>query len=151
MKSSIIIGMVFFFFGNLSAQNTTDLSLTFNHVALSVEDVDRAAEFYENVLALQEITNRTEKEGIRWFSLGEGKELHLIATMEGPIQINRAVHMAVSTANFEGLVNRLKKLQVPYSDWPGTPNKIFIRADGVQQIYIQDPDGYWIEINSVTP
>ena len=135
-------------FGNSMGQNETDLSLKFNHIAISVKDVDVAATFYQNVMGLQEITNRTEKEGIRWFSLGEGKELHLISTIESSIQLNRAVHMAVSTANFEGLIKRLEQLKVPYSDWPGTPNKIFIRADGIQQIYIQDPDGYWIEINS---
>jgi lactoylglutathione lyase len=28
-------------------------------------------------------------------------------------------------------------------------NKINIRADGVKQIFFQDPDGYWIEVNSI--
>ncbi|MDC7995674.1 VOC family protein [Altibacter sp. HG106] len=148
MKYILAFLLFYISFGNSMGQNETDLSLKFNHIAISVKDVDVAATFYQNVMGLQEITNRTEKEGIRWFSLGEGKELHLISTIESSIQLNRAVHMAVSTANFEGLIKRLEQLKVPYSDWPGTPNKIFIRADGIQQIYIQDPDGYWIEINS---
>ena len=28
-------------------------------------------------------------------------------------------------------------------------SKINIRADGIKQIFFQDPDGYWIEVNSV--
>ena len=40
-------------------------------------------------------------------------------------------------------------MNVTYSDWPGTPNTINIRADGIKQIFFQDPDGYWIEVNNV--
>lgn len=47
----------------------------------------------------------------------------------------------------DGLVKRLKELKIAYSDWPGKPNTVTVRADGVKQIYLQDPDGYWIEVN----
>jgi catechol 2,3-dioxygenase-like lactoylglutathione lyase family enzyme len=47
------------------------------------------------------------------------------------------------------LIAQLKKEHIPFSDWPGEPNKITTRADGIQQVYFQDPDGYWIEVNSV--
>ncbi len=40
-------------------------------------------------------------------------------------------------------------MKIAYSDWPGTPNKVNIRADGMKQVFFQDPDGYWIEVNSV--
>lgn len=131
------------------AQDSASFSLAFNHVALSVKDADRAAEFYKNVLKLQEITNRTETKGIRWFSLGEGKELHLVSTIKENVLINKAVHFALTTVHFDALIKNLELMNIPYSDWPGTPNKITIRADGVKQIYLQDNDGFWIEINSV--
>ena len=44
-------------------------------------------------------------------------------------------------------IDNLAKLKIPYEDWPGGQNKITIRADGIRQIYIRDPNGYWIEIN----
>jgi lactoylglutathione lyase len=50
----------------------------------------------------------------------------------------------------EDFIANLNKNKVPYSDWPGNPNKITTRPDGIQQIYFQDPDGYWIEINNDT-
>ena len=41
-------------------------------------------------------------------------------------------------------------MKVNYSDWIGEIlNKINIRADGIKQVYFQDPNGYWIEVNSV--
>lgn len=131
------------------AQESTPLNFTFNHLALSVKDVDRSADFYMKVLQLQEITNRSKYEGVRWFSIGEGKELHLISMIKTGVTINKAVHLALTTANFDAFVAVLEKLKIPYSDWPGAPDKVHIRADGMKQVFFQDPDGYWIEINSV--
>lgn len=147
MKKTIIFLVAFALFGMVKAQNT---SFTFNHIALSVKSLDKSAEFYKEVLQLQEITNKTKMEGIRWFTLGEGKELHLISLLKEPVIINKAVHFALTATNLGFFVQKLTEMKIPYSDWPGTPNKINRRADGIQQIYLQDPDGYWIEVNSVT-
>ena len=133
---------------SLYSQEKTTLGLTLNHLAISVRNVNKAADFYSKILYLPEITNRTQKEGIRWFSLGDGKELHLISTITSPVIINKAVHLALTTPHFDALIAQLKKEHIPFSDWPGEPNKITTRADGIQQVYFQDPDGYWIEVNS---
>jgi lactoylglutathione lyase len=65
------------------------------------------------------------------------------------VVINKAVHLALTTAQFDAFVARLDKMKIAYSDWPGADHKINIRADGIKQIFFQDPDGYWIEVNSV--
>ncbi len=135
--------------GCLWAQGTTTFNFNFNHLALSVKDVNRSAEFYKKVLQLQEITNRTKMEGIRWLSLGENKELHLISLVKENVAINKAVHLALTTQNFDAFIKQLEEMNIAYSDWPGTPHTVNKRADGVKQIYFQDPDGYWIEINNI--
>lgn len=131
------------------SQNNQDFLVKLNHIALSVNNVNTSANFYKNTLNLREITNRTKKEGIRWFSLGDGKELHLISVVKEPVTLNKAVHIALSTSNFDAFLKNIQDKKITYSDWPGEPNKVTVRADGIRQIYIQDPDGYWIEINSV--
>ena len=146
MKKTILLLLTFSFFGMVKAQ---DVNFTFNHIALSVKSLDESAAFYAAVMQLQEITNKTKIEGIRWFSLGEGKELHLVSILKEPVIINKAVHFALTTSNFDTFIKKLNSGKIAYSDWPGTPNKITIRADGIKQIYFQDPDGYWIEVNSV--
>ena len=148
IKVRILAYLVFFSY-TLLGQSSPKLNITFNHLALSVKDVNRSAEFYTTVLGLAEITNKTRMEGIRWFSLGEGKELHLISLVKDTVVINKAVHLALTTNNFDTLLKTLIENKIAYSDWPGTPNKVNIRADGIKQVFFQDPDGYWVEVNSV--
>ena len=81
--------------------------------------------------------------------MGDGKELHLISTIKEEVTINKAVHIAFKSGNFDVFIQNLKSRNIIYSDWAGTLNKISIRADGIKQIYFQDPDGYWIEVNSI--
>lgn len=149
MKKISLFILSVFLAGYVQAQDTASFKFSFNHIALSVKDIDRAAAFYKQVLSLPEITNRTKTEGIRWFSLGENKELHLISIIKEPVTINKAVHIALTTTNFDAFVKALEREHIEYSDWPGTVNKINIRADGIKQVFFKDPDGYWIEVNSV--
>lgn len=137
------------FAGFVQAQDTTSFNFTFNHLALSVKDVNRSIDFYKKVLNVKEITNRTKIEGIRWLSLGEDKELHLISIIKETFTINKAIHLGLTTPNFDAFIKRLELLKVNYSDWPGTPHTINQRADGVKQIYFQDPDSHWIEVNNI--
>ena len=131
------------------AQDSTAFNFAFNHLALSVKDVNTSASFYAKVLGLKEITNRSKLEGVRWFSMSEGRELHLISIIKEPVVANKAIHLALTTTNFDAFVKTIVNLKLAYSDWAGTPNKINVRADGIKQIFFQDPDGYWIEVNSV--
>ena len=144
---TILLLILFPFFGLIQAQETS--VFTFNHLALSVKNLDESAAFYKDVLGIQEITNKTKIDGIRWFSFGEGKELHLISILKEPVVINKAVHFALSTSYFDNFIKKLDEKHLTYSDWPGVTNKVTRRADGIKQIYFQDPNGYWIEVNSV--
>jgi catechol 2,3-dioxygenase-like lactoylglutathione lyase family enzyme len=133
-----------------SVAQRNEFGFSFNHQALSVTNLDSSVAFYKKVLMLEQITNRTEMAGISWFSLGEGKELHLVSVLKDqPVKINKAVHFAVTTSQFDGFIKHLEQNKIPYSNWPGKGNTVTIRADGIKQIYLQDPDGYWIEVNSV--
>lgn len=149
MKQLFYVLVLAFACTSIYAQDAILQHLTFNHMALSVKDVNKSAAFYSEVLGLQEITNRTQIPGIRWFSMGEGRELHLISIINEPVTINKAVHLALTSDNFDIILKRLEEHHVTYSDWPGVEGKVNIRTDGVKQIFFQDPDGYWLEVNSV--
>lgn len=131
----------------LWAQETATTVVAFDHVALSVNDLNVSGEFYEAVFGLKEISNRTRIEGIRWYSLGDGQELHLISVVKEPVKVNKAVHLALKAANLGVFLARLRAMNVEFSDFPGTVGAVSVRADGLRQLYLQDPDGYWIEVN----
>ena len=124
-------------------------TFSINHIALSVKDVNESIEFYKKVLLLTEIKNTASNSKTRWLSISEGKQLHLIPRPNAEIKTNKAVHFALATATLNTFIKHLDELNVEYSDWLDTPNKDYIRKDGIVQIYFQDPNGYWIEINNV--
>ena len=149
MKKTFLFLFGILFTTLLPAQESATGTFSFNHLALSVKDVNRSVDFYKTVFQLKEITNRSAIDGIRWISLGEGKELHLISVLKEPVVINKAVHLALATKNIDVFINRLTAIKIEFSDFQGKPNTINERADGVKQIYLQDPDGYWIEVNNI--
>ena len=121
---------------------------SFNHIALSVRDVNESIDFYQRVFQLEEIENTASNSKTRWLSLGEGKQLHLIPRPNSEIKINKAVHFALATSDLDSFVNYLKELRIDYFDWLDTLNKVHVRKDGIKQVYFQDPNGYWVEVNN---
>ena len=148
MRRFILLFVAIIISGTLEAQDTS-FDFKLDHVALSVTDVDLAARFCVDVLRLKEITNRSKLEDVRWFSMGPDRELHLIGIIKEGVKTNKAVHVALTTSNFDAFVKNLEQRKIPYSDWPGNPQKVNIRADGIKQIFFQGFDDYWFEVNSV--
>ena len=123
-------------------------SFVLNHLAISVKNVNESIAFYQKVFRLKEIENTASNSQTRWLSLGEGKQLHIIPRPNLEVKTNKAVHFALSSSNLESFIQHLKELNIEYSDWKNTITKDYVRKDGIHQFYIQDPDGYWIEINN---
>ena len=123
------------------------MTFTFNHIALSVKHVDESVRFYQKVLQLEEIENTASDSKTRWLSLNQGKQLHLIPRPDAEVKVNKAIHFALSTSNLDHIIAKLENLKIEYSDWKDVANTVYVRKDGIKQIYFQDPNGYWIEIN----
>ena len=130
---------------NSNAQSNP-FNLNKDHDAIQVKDVNASARFYGEILGLKEIPNGGLGDHIRWFQLGDKTQIHLIESEELPEKL-KGVHMALSTSNLEQLMSFLKEKEIPFENWPGDTNTTNTRPDGIKQIYLQDPDGYWIEVN----
>jgi lactoylglutathione lyase len=121
---------------------------TLHHVSLYVRDVDASATFYATVLGLEEIPNRVGKSHIRWFTIDGFRTFHLIGGGPEPERSRPfSTHVALATRDFAAALARLEQHEVTYVSLARQPRDITIRPDGVRQVYFQDPDGHWIEIN----
>lgn len=126
-----------------------EFTLKVDHYAILVDDLTRSAAFYGEVLGLKEVENKTKDPKIRWFGLGDGREIHLINRSRDGIQLNKGVHLALAVNDLDGYMKYLDGKGVAYENWPGTPKTTNARPDSIRQIYIKDPDGYWIEVNDM--
>ncbi len=126
---------------------TSKMQLSLNHIAIYVHDLNRSTDFYENVLMLPKIEEPFKDGRHTWFSLGVAGQLHLIQGADTGIPRDKNDHLCFSVASIDDFIANLEKHKVPYTNWPGTAQAPTVRVDGVKQIYFQDPDGHWIEIN----
>jgi lactoylglutathione lyase len=57
------------------------------------------------------------------------------------------IHLAFSVPSVENFAKHLDELNMKYGNWAQDSKTPQVRPDGIKQIYLQDPDGYWIEVN----
>lgn len=121
-------------------------ALTLDHAAICVHDLKASTDFYKSVLGLEEIPNPFNDGIHTWFKIGPRLQLHVI--QRGcPVVPEKNVHLCFSTASLPTLADYLNKQKVRYANLKGDSQEFTTRVDGVKQLYLQDPDGYWIEIN----
>ena len=118
MKTALIIGFLWLVL--IQQSYGQDPQFVFQHQALAVSDVNQSADFYMKYFGLKEIVNRAQSQNIRWFSMGNGIELHLIQTNTEDLKLAKQIHMAFSTGSFDNFLNLLDQNEVSYTDWPGT-------------------------------
>lgn len=117
-----------------------------DHIAISVTDLDRSADFYKRVFGFPEL--KAPVKNRRWLDLGGGFAMHIIPDRTAPVGIDRGNHVAFTVADFDGFVAMLVRQGIAFTDFEDKPSTIQrLRTDGVRQVYIRDPDGHRIEVN----
>jgi lactoylglutathione lyase len=132
---------------SLFSQTTpANQSLELDHSTVYVHDLQKSAEFYEKVMRLEKIPEPFKDGRHIWFRMGPHQQLHVVsgATDVAPHEID--VHLAFRVASLADFMTHLDGMHVKYRNFKGD-GKISARPDGVRQVYFQDPDGYWIEVN----
>ncbi|HET7897785.1 MAG TPA: VOC family protein [Flavisolibacter sp.] len=116
-------------------------------MAISVAQLERSRLFYQNIVGLDTIAEPFHDGRHVWLAISEHAHLHLIQNPP-PITVpEKNTHLCFSVPDVNAFVVTLQKNKIPFEDWPGKPSAITTRTDGIHQVYLQDPDGYWIEIN----
>jgi lactoylglutathione lyase len=113
-----------------------------NHIALYVLDLKVSTDFYMKTVGLDTIPEPFHDGRHTWFLIGPKSHLHIISGVKTPLPKEKNTHLCFTVPSVEDFIPRL-----PYESWLGEKMTFTKRIDGVKQIYFQDPDGYWIEVN----
>ncbi len=136
----LVIGCAF-------AQQDTKAKASLNHIAQYVVDLKTSTDFYMNIVGLDTIPEPFHDGRHTWFGVGPLSHLHIISGATKKEAHDKNSHLCFTVPSVLDFINVLKKNNVPFENWVGEKQTFTNRVDGVKQIYFQDPDGYWIEIN----
>jgi len=130
--------------GSLAADKAAQFVAAMDHVAISVTDPDKSAAFYSDLFGFKQIPAPVPM--ARWLIMANGVMLHIVGNRTASSQHSRWDHLALACADMDAIISKLNARHIAWTNMEGghLPQ---VRADGVKQIFIQDPDDYWIEIN----
>lgn len=132
-------------FGSIA--QTTDAPHV-NHTTIYVTDLDRSVAFYKDVMMLTVIPEPFHDNRHVWFKIGDHMQLHVVGGAKAISEHDVNIHLAFAVPSLDKFMQHLDSKNVKYGNWAGEPKKTQERADHILQIYLQDPDGYWIEVNN---
>jgi lactoylglutathione lyase len=118
-----------------------------NHIAIYVANLKVSTDFYAQVVGLDTIPEPFHDGRHTWFLVGPKSHLHVISGAKVSLPKEKNTHLCFSVPAVDAFIPRLTKNNIAYENWAGEKSAVTNRVDGVKQIYFQDPDGYWIEIN----
>jgi glyoxylase I family protein len=126
-----------------------------HHLLVAVLDLERARQFYREIVGLPEIARPNFPFAGAWFAFGNGLELHLVmsaeATMRGQKDIDAYdVHFAVRVKSYTQTVEFLRAKGFREDAPANDIQRMILRPDsipGYPQIYVLDPDRNIIEFN----
>jgi lactoylglutathione lyase len=142
ISATLLCSLIFFWATMANAQ-----SPTFNHTTVYVTNLQQSTEFYEKVMLLEKIQEPFKDGRHIWFKIGEHCQLHVVSGAKDIVPHDINIHLSFHVPDLKDFMDHLDKLQVKYGNWKGNSKTPELRPDGVHQIYFQDPDGYWIEVN----
>ena len=122
--------------------------MRFNHEAILVVDLKQSTKFYMDVLKLDSIPEPFHDGKHLWLSVGNGGSVHVIEGADKAKEYFQNNHFCLSTDNVVAFTKHLELKKVAWYDAGGNLNKMTTRVDGVHQVWVKDPDGYWIEVNN---
>ena len=128
-----------------------------NHIAIIVSDVGRSAQFYSDVVGLEQIRRPNFDRHGAWFTMGN-LELHLIKGQPlAPVGDHLIIgHVALEVTNIDRVPEILKEKGIPFKQNVSVPKGVMVPGSGtndsnnsqaiVKQYFFRDPDGYYLEV-----
>lgn len=118
-----------------------------DHIALLVRDLDETAKFLTEVLQIREVPDPMGGTHIRWFEFGNAQRFHIQAGDISRTHVEKRTHFALSAPDLDAVIAHFRATGVAFSNMAGVAGEVNVRPDGMRAVFVQDPNGYWFEIN----
>ena len=113
-----------------------------NHITLIVDNLEKAAGFYEKEMGLEAVPAFVFDYPTAFFRINDDQQLHLTEWKDNP---SFRGHLCVEVDDFNTIFYRCKKLNIiDIAPW----GKVRRLPDGAMQLFIRDPSGNLVEISS---
>jgi lactoylglutathione lyase len=123
-------------------EETMARALYLNHVTLIVDDLEKAAAFYEKELGLEPLPAYKFDYPAAFFKINETQQLHVTEWKDTP---SFRGHACLRVDDFAGAFRRFKQLGIiDTSPW----GKVRKLPDGTFQMFIRDPAGNLVELSA---
>jgi lactoylglutathione lyase len=142
-----ILLLINFFVINQTSAQTSKPKAVLNHLAIYVVNLQKTDAFYSSVFQLDTIPEPFHDGKHTWYSIAPGVAMHVIQGAPNPKEYYQNNHMCFSVASVDGFVQKIRAQHISWVNAQGVAGQITSRVDGVKQIWVNDPDGYWIEVN----
>src|SRR5260221_6156620 len=86
----------------------------FDHTAVYVRDLQKSADFYDNVLGLERIPEPFHDGRHIWYRIGAQDQLHVVLGATAPVQNDINIHIAFRVAAIADITARLDRMGIPY-------------------------------------
>jgi lactoylglutathione lyase len=147
MKTVLLVALLNVFTLSVLHAQSDKPRARINHTAIYVIDLKATKAFYENIIGLDTIPEPFHDGKHAWYRIGPNVSMHVIQGAAERKEYYKNQHTCFTVSSVEAFTEVLKKNRIQFEDVSGKKNSITTRVDGVKQIWLQDPDGYWIEIN----
>jgi glyoxylase I family protein len=114
-----------------------------NHAAFRVTNVEKARDFYENVIGLKQIPRPQMGIGGAWYGVGEAA-IHIISA-DNPMRVSSDIdptgpHIAIEVEDYEAAKQAITQRGLKFQE---------LKMDGFGALlWVHDPDGNTIELRA---
>lgn len=146
MPIGLVLLMCLLQFSSFSQTNNPPKA-RLNHTAIYVMDLKKSGNFYVNIIGLDTIPEPFHDGKHIWLQTAPHIQMHIIQGATEAKSYYKNQHSCFSVLSVDAFTKMLAAKNILFEDRDGKQNVITTRIDGIKQIWLQDPDGYWVEIN----
>ncbi|MCH5596974.1 VOC family protein [Niabella ginsengisoli] len=127
MLRSVLLLICFSVCLSVSAQDNIKPKAVLNHQALYVVDLQKAGDFYKNIIGLEQIDEPFKIGKHIWLKTGPHTSLHLIKGAEAKKEYYKNHHICFSVPSLDAFIKILKEKKIEWEDAAG--KKALLRQD----------------------